>query len=160
SVLILPAIAGCSKESTSSSSSSSSDGSSAARPADPNDPTIAKVNGVEIRASDLALAEDDLGQEAHQQPPEIRREQTIAYLADIILASQAAEKANLRNDPDFKRRQAFTSNKILMGLLLTKRAKDAATDEEMRKVYDDAVKPMAQEEEVRARHILVETEDE
>jgi peptidyl-prolyl cis-trans isomerase C len=30
----------------------------------------------------------------------------------------------------------------------------------MRKVYDEAVKPMAAEEEVRARHILVETEEE
>src|SRR5262249_39512351 len=104
SALLLPAIAGCSKDAT--TSSSASDGSSTARAADPNDPTIAKVNGIEIRASDLALAEDDLGQEAHQQPPEIRREQTIAYLADIILASQAAEKANLRSDPGFKQRQA------------------------------------------------------
>jgi peptidyl-prolyl cis-trans isomerase C len=66
----------------------------------------------------------------------------------------------MREDAAFRQRQAFISNKILMGMLLTKRAKDAATEEEMRKVYDDAVKPMSQEEEVRARHILVETEDE
>ncbi len=30
----------------------------------------------------------------------------------------------------------------------------------MHKVYDEAVKPMSAEEEVHARHILVETEDE
>jgi len=159
SFVIVPAVAGCSKESSSSSSSSTST-AAAVRPPDPTDPTIAKVNGVEIRASDLAIAEDDLGQEAHQAPPEVRREQTIAYLADVILASQAAEKAKLRDDPVFKQRQAFLSNKILMGMLLSKRAKDAASDEEMHKVYDEAVKPMANEEEVRARHILVETEDE
>jgi peptidyl-prolyl cis-trans isomerase C len=155
-LLIVPAVAGCSKESSSSSSSPTA----AARPPDPNDPTIAKVNGIEIRASDLAIAEDDLGQEAHQAPPEVRREQTIAYVADIILASQAAEKAKMRDEAAFKQRQTFVSNKILMGMLLSKRAKDAATDEEMHKVYDEAVKPMANEEEVRARHILVETEDE
>src|SRR5207248_4853731 len=33
-------------------------------------------------------------------------------------------------------------------------------DREMHKLYDEAVKPMGAEEEVRARHILVETEDE
>ena len=106
------------------------------------------------------MAEDDLGNEAHQAPPEVKREQIIAYLADIILVSQAADKNKLRDDPAFKQRQAFVSNKILMGMMLTKRAKDAASDAEMRKVYDEAVKPMAQEEEVHARHILVETEEE
>ena len=36
----------------------------------------------------------------------------------------------------------------------------ALTDEAMHKVYDEAVKQMANEEEVHARHILVSTEDE
>ena len=39
-------------------------------------------------------------------------------------------------------------------------AQGGVTDAAMRKVYDDAVKQMAGEQEVRARHILVETEDE
>jgi peptidyl-prolyl cis-trans isomerase C len=151
-LFILPAASGCSKETSSSAKSPEA--------ANPNDPVVARVNGVEIRQSDLVVAEDDLGNEAHQAPPEIKREQIIAYLADIILVSQAAEKNKLRDDPAFKQRQAFVSNKILMGLMLTKRAKDAATEDEMRKVYDEAVKPMAAEEEVRARHILVETEEE
>src|SRR5437588_4707562 len=150
-LFILPAASGCSKETSSAKTEPA---------AKPDDPVIARVNGVDIRQSDITVAEDDRGNEAHQAPPEIKREQIIGYLADIILVSQAAEKDNLRDDPEFKRRQVFVSNKILMGMMLTKRAKDAATEEQMRKVYDDAVKPMANEEEVRARHILVETEDE
>jgi peptidyl-prolyl cis-trans isomerase C len=150
-LFVLPAASGCSKETSSAKTEPV---------ANPNDPVIARVNGVDIKQSDITVAEDDLGNEAHQAPPEIKREQIIGYLADIILVSQAAEKDNLRDDPEFKRRQVFVSNKILMGMMLTKRAKDAATEEQMRKVYDDAVKPMANEEEVRARHILVETEDE
>jgi peptidyl-prolyl cis-trans isomerase C len=151
-LFILPAASGCSKNTSSSAN--------APVAADPNDPVVARVNGIEIRQSDLTVAEDDLGNEAHQAPPEVKREQIIAYLADIILVSQAADKNKLRDDPAFKQRQAFVSNKILMGMMLTKRAKDAASDAEMRKVYDEAVKPMAQEEEVRARHILVESEEE
>jgi peptidyl-prolyl cis-trans isomerase C len=47
-----------------------------------------------------------------------------------------------------------------MARLLDSEAKAASTDEAMHKVYDDATKQMKPEEEVHARHILVETEDE
>jgi peptidyl-prolyl cis-trans isomerase C len=49
---------------------------------------------------------------------------------------------------------------MLMGMMLQTRAKDSVTDEEMQKVYDEAAKSMTAEEEVHARHILVESEDE
>jgi peptidyl-prolyl cis-trans isomerase C len=154
-LLIVPAVAGCSKNS--SSGGASSGGQTEA--ANPNDKVVARVNGVEIRESDLAMAEEDLGNDL-QGPPDHKRDQLIAYLTDVILVSQAAEKKNLGDNPEFKRRQALMRNKLLMGLLLQEHAKAAATDEELRKVYDEAVKPMAAEEEVRARHILVESEDE
>jgi peptidyl-prolyl cis-trans isomerase C len=47
-----------------------------------------------------------------------------------------------------------------METMLHTEAKSAVTDAAMHKVYDDATKQMAGEKEVRARHILVETEDE
>jgi peptidyl-prolyl cis-trans isomerase C len=150
-LLVLPVVSGCSKDTSSSSSQPVA--------ADPNDTLIARVNGTEIRASDLAFAEDDIGSDL-QGPPEQKREQLISYLTDIILVSAAAEKRNLADTADFKRRQAIMRNKLLMGAMLQAHAKSALTDEELRKVYDEAVKPMATEEEVRARHILVENEDE
>lgn len=144
-LLVLPALTGCSKESSSQPAA-----------ADPNDTVIARVNGTEIRQSDLAFAEEDFSNELRGAPPDVKREQLIAYLTDVILVSQAAEKQKLADGAEFKRRQAFLRNKLLMGALLQQRSKEAATDEEMRKVYDDAAKQMTAEEEVRARHILVE----
>ena len=47
-----------------------------------------------------------------------------------------------------------------MEQFLQAEAKAAVTDAAMRKVYDEAVGQMSKEPEVRARHILVETEDE
>jgi peptidyl-prolyl cis-trans isomerase C len=151
-LLVLPAVSGCSKNTSSTPQ---------AQPeaANPNDPVVARVNGVAITQSDLAMAEEDLGNDL-QGPPDHKREQLIAYLTDVILVAQAAEKKNLADNPEFKRRQTLMRNKLLMGLLLTTHAKASASDEELRKVYDEAVKPMAAEEEVRARHILVENEDE
>jgi len=149
-LFVLPAAVGCSKNSSSSAGSSSS----------ASDAVVARVNGTEIHESDLAMAEDDLGENIHTMEPAAKREQLIAYVTDIFLATQAAEKQNLQDNEEFKRRQAFLRNKMLMGMVLQTRAKDAATEEEMKKVYDDAARSMTAEEEVHARHILVESEDE
>lgn len=147
--MILPAVTGCLQDSSSQPVA-----------AGPNDAVVARVNGSEIRQSDLAFAEEDFSNELRGAPPDVKRDQLITYLADVILVSQAAEKKNLGDGAEFKRRQAFMRNKLLMAALLEQRSKEAATDEEMRKVYDEAVKQTSAEEEVRARHILVETEDE
>lgn len=125
------------------------------------DPLVAKVNGVEIRQSDLALAEEDIGPNL---PPnvsgEARREYVITYLTDMILVAQDAEAQGVSATDDFKRRFQMMRSKVLMELELRQLAQKAVTDEAMHKVYDEAVKQMATEEEVHARHILVATEDE
>jgi len=150
-LFIAPAVSGCSKNSSNSSSEA---------PASTSDPVIARVNGVDITQGDLALAEEDVGSEMQAVSPEAKREQLISYLADIIMVTQAADKKNLADNPDFKRRLAFLRNKLLMGYELQQEAKTAVTDEALHQTYDEAVKSMAGQEEVRARHVLVESEDE
>jgi peptidyl-prolyl cis-trans isomerase C len=152
-LLVLPIAAGCSKDSSSSSSSETQTSSAA-------DPVVARVNGVDIRQSDLALAEEDLGADMQSVPPEARREHLISYLADIIMVNQAAEKKKLADNPEFKRRLAFMRNKLLMGYELQEEAKAAINDETLQQTYNDAVKSIGGQEEVRARHILVDSEDE
>src|SRR5262249_46915737 len=61
---------------------------------------------------------------------------------------------------DFKRHLDFARQRLLMDTLLNVEGKAALTDDAEHKVYDDAVKQIAAEPEVHARHILVETEDE
>jgi peptidyl-prolyl cis-trans isomerase C len=156
-VLILPIAAGCSKE---ASSQKQDPGTATLAAASPNDPVVARVNGMEIHESDLAMAAQDIGPELQQAPPEAQREQLIAYVTDVLLVSQAADGKKLSDDPDFKRHLAFIRNKMLMGLQLQQQAKASITDEAEHKLYDEAVKSMGAEEEVHARHILVESEDE
>jgi peptidyl-prolyl cis-trans isomerase C len=125
-----------------------------------SDPLVARVNGVEIHESDLAMAEEDMGREAQQLPPDQKREQMVAYVADVILAAKAAEDKKVAEKKDFKNRIAFIRNKLLMETLLQDVGKAAVTPDAMKKVYDEAKSQMTGEEEVRARHILVPTEDE
>ena len=127
-----------------------------------SDPVIAKVNGVEIHESDLTMAEEDVGQNQQVQTlsSDARRDYLVSYLADVILAAKAAEGKKLADQKEFKSRLAFIRNKLLMETLLQQEGKAALTDAATKKVYEDAVKSMGQEQEVRARHILVPTEDE
>jgi peptidyl-prolyl cis-trans isomerase C len=146
-LLVLPIATGCGQQSSSSSSSSSSASSA-------SDAVVARVNGMDIRESDLAMAEDDLGAELQQLPPDHRREQLISYVADVMLAAQAAEARNLQKTDDFRQREAFFRRKLLMGLMLQDHARSLVTEEALRKVYDEQIKPMGAAEEIRARHIL------
>jgi len=124
------------------------------------DPVVARVNGAEIRSSDLAIAEEEVGANLPAMTPEARRDYLVSYLSDMMLVAKAAEDKKMADDGDFKRRLAYMRNKLLMETLLHAESKSAVNDAAMHQVYDDATKQMAGEKEVRARHILVETEDE
>ena len=124
------------------------------------DPVIAKIQGVEIHESDLTMAEEDMGQAGPNLTGDAKRDYLLTYLGDVILASKAAEAKKVGEQKEFNSRIAFIRNKLLMETLLQEIGKAAVTDAEMKKVYGEAVKLAANEQEVRARHILVLTEDE
>src|SRR5690606_29078737 len=89
-----------------------------------------------------------------------KRDYLVAYVSDILLAARAADKRRMAEDVTFQRRLAFTRSKLLMETLLREEGKAAVTPAATRAVYDEAVKQLGDEQEVRARHILVPTEDE
>jgi peptidyl-prolyl cis-trans isomerase C len=125
-----------------------------------DNPVLAKVNGAEIRQSDVALAEEELGPSLAQMDPATKKENVLAFLIDMKIVAKAAEDKKIEDRPDFKARLAFTRNRLLMDNLLAAEGKAATTDEAMKKVYQEAAKQIEGEQEVHARHILVETEDE
>jgi peptidyl-prolyl cis-trans isomerase C len=125
---------------------------------DPNT-VLAKGAGIEIKQGDLDLAEEEVGGQL-QGDDATKREQLLGYLIDLKIVAKAAEDKKLGDDADFKRRLAFARDRMLMDRLLNTEGKLAVTEAEMRKIYDDAAKQITSEEEVHARHILVETEDE
>ncbi len=124
-------------------------------------PVLAKVNGMEIRQSDLNMAEEELGaSQLAQMDAATKRENLLSYVIDLKIVAKAAEDKKLGDTEDFKKSLAFARDRLLMDKLLTAEAKAATTDAAMRKVYEEAAQQMGGDEEVRARHILVETEAE
>lgn len=124
------------------------------------DKVIAKVDGVAITEGDLALALDDLGDRLPTQANAAqKRDYAIGYLIDLKIAANAAKAAKVNESAEFARRAAYFQDKVMVDELVAREAKKAVTPEAARKLFDDTLKTVTPEEEVRARHILVEGEE-
>jgi peptidyl-prolyl cis-trans isomerase C len=133
--------------------------SPAAVPAADPAKVVARVNGVEITEGDLAVAGEDAALQMPNVPDEQKRDLLIGYLIDLKLGAKAAEAAKVGSGADFARKLAYNRDKALLDEYLEQQAEKAVTPEATRKLYDETVKNVPAEQEVRARHILVENED-
>lgn len=122
------------------------------------DKVVAKVNGMSITERDLAYAAEDLGERLAQVPEAKRRDEMINYLVDLKLGAKAAADAKIGEGPEFAARVAYLRDKVLLEEYINREAKKTATPEAARKLYDETLKSLPPEEEVNARHILVEDE--
>jgi peptidyl-prolyl cis-trans isomerase C len=130
-----------------------------AAPVDDN-AVVATVDGQPITERELRIATDEIGPSLGGMVAEQKREQVLGFLIDIKLAAGAAEKAELGSGPDFQAQLEFLRERALMQSYLDQRGRAAVTPEAVKQIYDETVKELKPEQEVRARHILVETEDE
>src|SRR5262245_20229547 len=105
-----------------------------------DDPVLAKVNGVEIKKSDVALAEEELGPSLAQMDPATKDENVLSFLIDMKIVSKEAEDKKVGDNEEFKKRLAFARNRLLMDSLLASEGKAKATPDEMKKVYEEASK--------------------
>ncbi|MGL4323610.1 MAG: peptidylprolyl isomerase [Beijerinckiaceae bacterium] len=130
-------------------------------PAAPIDPAkvVATVDGLPVTERDLQFAVEDMGGAMPQLSPEQRRDYLVNFMTDLKLAAKAAGEKKIDESPDFKARLGYYRDKVLVDEYLAQEAKKAVSEEAMKKLYDETVKATAPEEEVRARHILVEGEE-
>jgi len=132
-----------------------------AAPAFADSKVMATVDGQPITEDDVAVAMADIGPGLPQKlDPAARQKYVLDYLIDLRLAARKADADKLDETPDFAKKLAYYKDKIAMEEYLGKVAKDATTDENVRKAYDDAAKAEPPQEEIHARHILLPTEDE
>jgi peptidyl-prolyl cis-trans isomerase C len=131
-----------------------------AAPASADDTVVATINGKEIRESDLALAADEVGPEVSSLPPEQRRRILLEFLIEMRLFADAADSDKLTSGPAFDQRLAYWGARAKRDAYFDKSVKGAISETVLKGIYDDKVKSIPPEEEVEARHILVETEAE
>jgi len=121
---------------------------------------VARVNGADITEKDLKMALEDIKDTIPQMSKAERRDYVISYLADLEMVSAAAEEAGYADKDNVKRRLDYMRKRALMELYLNDAGETVSNEEEARKLYDQVIADIPAEERVRARHILVESEDE
>ena len=121
---------------------------------------VATVGGHEITEADLAFAAEDLAQDLQQIPANERRAFLLSVLIDMRVMADAAEAEGYADDEMFQRRMDYLRASALRGAFFANLVQPSVTDEEIQETYDTAIAGFEPQEEVRARHILVETEEE
>ena len=123
-----------------------------------DDPVVAVVNGSKILKSTLEEFRRSVPQ-LRQVPLEMVYDQLLDSVINDRLLTAAARKQNVQNDPQVKERVKELENKVIQQAYLTKHVDKQVSDAVLKKRYDELMKDAKPGEEVRARHILVETEE-
>jgi len=129
-----------------------------AAPAPSPETVVATVNGKPITQGDLAIAADDPALSLPGVDEAQKKSLLVDYMVDLRVGAQAAEAAKIGDSPEFKRKLAYFRDKLLLDDYLEQEAKRAVTPEAEHAIFDQTVKLMKPEEEVHARHILVDNE--
>ncbi|MGB4867207.1 MAG: peptidylprolyl isomerase [Hyphomicrobium sp.] len=123
------------------------------------DKVVATVNGIPVTEADLAIADSEIGADMGTLPPAQKRMSLLEFLIDNQLFAEAADAEKLGEGPDFETRLKYLKRRALRELYFEKVIKSSVSDADARKIYDDQVKLIKPEEEVSARHILVDSEE-
>ncbi|MDX2155903.1 MAG: peptidylprolyl isomerase [Hyphomicrobiaceae bacterium] len=120
---------------------------------------VVLVNGRAITEADLRLAEGEIGNDLGSLPPDQRRRVLVEYLIENMLFAEAAEGEKLGSGQSFDERMRYWQRRALRDAYFDRSVKGAVTEADARKFYDAEVGKAKPQEEVRARHILVESEE-
>jgi peptidyl-prolyl cis-trans isomerase C len=126
----------------------------------PEDPVVARVNGAEIRRSEVIAEQQSLPAEYRSVPFEAIFPHLLRRMIDGRLRVAEARRLGLPSSPEVKARLAVLEERVLEQALLSKEIEDKVTEAELRRRYEGVAKAGKGQEQVRARHILVESEAE
>lgn len=124
------------------------------------DDIIATVDGEPIYQHDVDLINEQFGDQLGNASPEQRQEILTDIMVDLLLTVKAARNANLDQNDSFKSRMVFLERQALRTEFLESVSAERVTNDMLQGMYAEQIGRIPDEEEVRARHILVETEEE
>jgi peptidyl-prolyl cis-trans isomerase C len=126
-----------------------------------DDPVVAIVDGTEFRLSDLQQSYQQLPEQFRQMPIDAIYEPLLDRLIDGHLLLQAAEAANIAAEPEVEAAIENARADVLRQTMIERALGEATDDAALQAAYDERRQsPDFLIEQVTARHILVETEEE
>jgi len=125
-----------------------------------DDVVVATVNGHEIKQSDLDFAATEIGPRLATIRPEDRRRILLQFVIENELMAGAGEKDKLDQTDTFPARVKYHTRRALRDAFYDSGIAGAVSDADAKQIYDEKIAKMKPEQEVHARHILVDTKEE
>ncbi|MBA4171511.1 MAG: peptidylprolyl isomerase, partial [Hyphomicrobium sp.] len=119
---------------------------------------IAKVNGKSLTDADVGRAESEIGNDLGNLPDGQKRRALIEFLIENQIFADAAEEQKLGAGVNFEERMQYYRRRALRDAYFEKNIRDQVSDGAARTFFEDQIKGLKPDEEVQARHILVDTE--
>jgi peptidyl-prolyl cis-trans isomerase C len=124
----------------------------------PADPVIAKVDGQPVYLSELTAIVQTLPDQARGLPTQTLYPMILEQMIDARALVAEARRTGTDKDPAIQLQVEFAARRALESALLQREIGPKITDAAIRARYDRDIAGRPGTEEVRARHILVETE--
>ena len=125
-----------------------------------DDAVVATVNGREIRESDIQLIHAALPAQYKQVPFEMLKSQLVAQAVNMALVQEAAKSEGMAESAEVKKKLSLASDQIMQEVFLQQKIDAALTDAAIQAEYEKMTADFEPAQEIRARHILLEKEEE
>ena len=132
----------------------------AAQDMPPDNTVVARVDGTELRLSDVKAAQQNLPPQAQKLPLEKIYPMLLDRLVDGMLIAEAGRKEHLDRDPEVQDRLKHYEDRLVQEAYVNRAIKEAETEDALKARYQTFLKEKPAHEEVHARHILLATEAE
>jgi peptidyl-prolyl cis-trans isomerase C len=120
---------------------------------------VAKVNGKSITEADVRFAEAEIGSDLGNLPAATKRRVLIEYLIENQLFAEAADGAKLGAGAEFDGRMQYWRRRALRDTYFDINVKGTVGEADAKRFYDEQIQQLKPEEEVKARHILVDSQE-
>jgi peptidyl-prolyl cis-trans isomerase C len=127
-------------------------------PAGVSDPVVARVDGTEIRRSEVVAEQQTLPPELRAVPLETIFPHLLRRMIDSRLLVAEARRKGLQDGPEVRTRMAALERRVLEEALIGAEIAGKVSEDALRRRYETFVKANQGQVQVRARHILVESE--
>jgi peptidyl-prolyl cis-trans isomerase C len=122
-------------------------------------PTVALVNGHEIKRSDVFEFIESLPDQVRQMPIQTLFPLALEQVVNNHVINNKADNAKLETDPQVEQLLKEAKSQIVRNVYIDRQIEEAITDGKVKEAYDKLVSDIGDVQEVRARHILVETKE-
>ncbi len=121
----------------------------------PGDPVVAKVDGAEVKRSDVVNLIQSLPPETRALPIDKIYPPALEQVINARLISEKTKGVSVDNDPEFKKQMQMARAQITSTVYLQNQVNAKVSEDRLKDVYAQYVKAFPDINDVKASHILV-----